>query len=980
MNNRLIRPFRKLFFLLFAFMVILAVQYLPAQIHNHEFSHESHKVTLLTLDEQGSDDHAEGQGNGHGADMSPLFFVIIALIIGAAIRHFFRKGPLPYTVLLLIFGIGLGAATRVGWFSEWNIGSFTLDLNSLGNAVSWAGHIDPHLILYIFLPTLIFEAAFAMDVHTFRKSFVNASILAIPGIILAMVLTGALAILLSKTGIGMSGWGWPMALMFGAVVSATDPVAVVSLLKELGASKKLGTLIEGESLLNDGTAIVLFLVFFAGITAEVGTSSPVVQFLKVALGGILIGIIIGWFTIGWVRRVFNDALVEISVIIAAAYITFYIAEHFFHVSGVLGLVTLGLAMASLGRTRISPEVEHFLNDFWELAAFIANTLIFLIVGVVIAEQVKITWNNLLILAIIYVGIHLVRMIVIVLFFPVMQKFGYGLPKKDAMVLWWGALRGAIALSLALIVAGESSIPQEIRDLFLFLTAGIVTLTLLINATTIKLLVDRLGLTKVSPAIALMRKNARDYLYHSVENSVEKIREDRFLQRANWQMVKEYLPDKEQESLSDDTKIETIAEMRRRVLEKEKSSYWYQFRDGMLGPVSVRRLSDAISEILDAGGMIPLSDRKDLEESWRTPRWMARLYAVPLLGRLSRRSFFEKLAISYDSARGFVDAQEEALKLVESMDRQLRSEDKFDEEEEKNLTIIEDEINANKIHGLTFLRNLRKNFPEIYTAIATRQAIRTMLNYEMRTVERLQKNGRISGEEANLMIEDIEERMKKLLFTPPVVNVPEATDLLKDIPWLQGLEHEIQKQVIAMFQTRVFSVGEKIIKEGGQNDGLFFISRGTVKVTVKKKVIDLLGQGNFIGEMAGLTGLPRTAEVVAESPVTTLWMSNIQMMQLMKKSGLLQERLWKIGGARLAENILCEIAPYDKWKTSQISSLVSKGKVQVPSEDTLAASKDKVIILLFGSVTYLKTKKTVKAPAIIEDTIFEWTSGTRLFVC
>lgn len=168
-----------------------------------------------------------------------------------------------------------------------------------------------------------------------------------------------------------------------------------------------------------------------------------------------------------------------------------------------------------------------------------------------------------------------------------------------------------------------------------------------------------------------------------------------------------------------------------------------------------------------------------------------------------------------------------------MGRALAAEERPTREEEVNLAVIEEEINENKIHGLTFLRNLRKNFPEIYSAISTRQAIRSMLNYERRAVERLQKNGRISIEEAEKMSSGIEERMKKLMYSSPLVELPEAQELLRDVPWLQGLEPEVVNRLLAMFQTRVFSVGEKIIRESSQGDGLFFIARGTVKVTVKK---------------------------------------------------------------------------------------------------------------------------------------------------
>ena len=127
-----------------------------------------------------------------------------------------------------------------------------------------------------------------------------------------------------------------------------------------------------------------------------------------------------------------------------------------HVSGVLALVALGLMIGGIGRSSISPQVEHFMHEFWELAGFIANCLIFLIVGFVIAERTEFTANDFLVLGIIYVGIHVVRGVVILIHYPFMKNTGYGLPVKDAIVVWYGALRGAIGLALALMVAGVDS--------------------------------------------------------------------------------------------------------------------------------------------------------------------------------------------------------------------------------------------------------------------------------------------------------------------------------------------------------------------------------------------------------------------------------------------------------------------------------------------------------------------------------------------
>jgi NhaP-type Na+/H+ or K+/H+ antiporter/CRP-like cAMP-binding protein len=941
--------------------------------------HEKEKIEAaehhLTTEGQAEEHGEEG---GHSGNMSPLFFLIIALIIGAGTRHFLKKSPLPYTVSLLLIGLLLGALSRLGYFGHWNIIGLKLDATFITDAVSWAGKIDPHLILYIFLPTLIFEAAFAMDVHTFKKSAANAFILAVPGIIVALVLTAFIVLGIKALGIGLTTWTWSIALLFGTVISATDPVAVVSLLKELGASKKLGTLVEGESMLNDGTAIVIFMVLLLGITGMGSDASPIVEFLRVAVGGTLVGVVIGYIIIAWVKKVFNDALVEITVIVAAAYMTFYIAEHFLHVSGVLGLVALGLLMASVGRTRISPEVEHFLHEFWELFAFIANTLIFLIVGVVISKNIVFTANDFLVLLILYIGIHIVRAIVIAMFFPIMKKIGYGLSKKNAYVLWWGALRGAIGLALALIVAGETKIDGQIRDQFLFYTAGIVTLTLVINATTIKALLNMLGLTEIPPAKLKMILSAKSYLRNASENSMEKLKNDRFLGRANWESVEAYLPEGSGDIKIklDEGKYSNLYEKRRRVLEKEKSSYWNQFKEGLLGPIAVRNLTDAINEIIDSEGKISLSERKDLESLWQTPRFLSRLQSVPVLKKISQRFFFERLANSYDAARGFVEAQYETLKLAEGM---AISSDREELSIDQELATIESEINENRIHGLTFLRNLKNTYPEIYDAIATRQAIRTNLNSELKIVERLQKKGQIGSDEAHKMIDSIEKRMKKLVDSPPAIKPPEKAKLLEEVHWLKELDKTTFNKVVSLFQHRNYAVGEKIIKEHGHVDGLYVVARGSVKVTINKKLVDILGKGSVIGEIAVLTNVPRTATVTAESPVTVLRLTSVSMQHVIHDNHTLEDKLWQIAAPRLAENILSLHENYKNMQQAEFHKLLSKAELVLAKKVRNIEIEDKLAILITGKAIK-SNDEHIEAPCLVEDNSVTLSRDSRILIC
>ncbi len=732
------------------------------KIEHHSAKTSDIHETTATDNEVHENNHEEEHGH---TDTSMLFFVIIAIFIGAATRHFLKKIPIPFTALLLVIGILLGVGARLEFFESWG----GMDVSFIRKSLYNAAHIDPHLLLYVFLPILIFEAAFAMDLHTFKRSAGNSIILAVPGILLALVLTACLVFALDYFNLGLEGWGnWSLALMFGAVISATDPVAVVALLKDLGASKKLGTLIEGESLLNDGTAIVIFMVFFAALSGNASDMNGIVQFLIVSFGGIAIGLGIGWIMLKWISKVDNDAMVEISLVVAAAYITFYIAEQFLHVSGVLALVSLGLMIGGVGRAKISPKVEHFMHEFWELAGFIANCIIFLIVGLVVAARTHFTANDFLMLIVIYIGIHAIRASVIFICYPFMKKTGYGLPVKDAIVVWFGALRGAIGLALALIVVGIDSSAlaesmgvtvieaEEIKNQFLFLIAGTVTLTLLVNATTIKALINYLGLLDVAPIKKMMQQNANNYLYETSEKQINRMKGNRYLKKADWNELQYYLPSKPTVvHITDDADFNALAEGRRRVLEKEKSSYWHQFKNGTLDPKSAPALIEDIDKLLDLGGKVSLAERNDLEQSWQAPSWMIKLSKFGIFKELGTKLLLRRLESSYDSAVGFISAQDECLSLLNSMARS-------EELPENDLKTLEQEINENKIEGQSFVRNLRTNFPDIFESVSTTQAIRHLLRYEEQTIERLQKKGRIDAGEAEKMLNSLNERKKKML--------------------------------------------------------------------------------------------------------------------------------------------------------------------------------------------------------------------------
>ena len=179
--------------------------------------------------------------------LAPLLLAIVGLLAGAILKSILKRTGFPYTVGLFVFGLLIGLLNRFHYFDF---------MPRVENAVATVADTNPDFILYVFLPILIFDAAYEMNMHIFKKTLANSTLLAVPGLVVCMLLTAALMISISLFAPEYTSWTWPLALMFGALISATDPVAVVALLHELGTSKRFSTLVDGESLLNDGTGIV----------------------------------------------------------------------------------------------------------------------------------------------------------------------------------------------------------------------------------------------------------------------------------------------------------------------------------------------------------------------------------------------------------------------------------------------------------------------------------------------------------------------------------------------------------------------------------------------------------------------------------------------------------------------------------------------------------------------------------------------------
>lgn len=681
--------------------------------------------------------------------LAPLLLTIGGLIIGAILKSLLKHSRLPYTVGLFAIGIILGVMNRTGVFQS---------LPELHDAVSSVANINPDLILYLFLPILIFDAAYELNLHIFKKTLANATLLAAPGLIICMLLTGALIMGVATFIPGFESWTWAFALMFGALISATDPVAVVALLHELKTSKRFSTLVDAESLLNDGTGIVCFMLFFGAYAAgETTHASPVITFIREVGLSTLLGFLLARIVIWFITRINSEEMVQNSVIILAAYLTFILSQYYLGVSGVIALVAFGLTVTYVGKPRLKPQVNTFMEHFWELLTYIANTLIFILVGVVIAEKVDFSWGALGVLILIYIALNLIRFAMIMLLYPVMKRLGYGLTRRESVILTWGGLRGALAMTLALMVSYTPAIPEDIRSQVLFFTAGIVTLTLCINATTMRALLNRLGLTHVPSARTMLAYRIEKSIRDNSEKYLEGLKKRDALEGANWHKVESYMTAQPQEPAKNPQNKAMLPEIRLRVLDKEKAICREIYEEGVISKPVFLRLMNSLDELYDHDGNYPLNVRTSIFKFCQRTDLLNTLRNIPYLQNWMTFYFRERITVVYDLGRGFIILQKGSLKLLDD----LRASEWVTGEQDSVLDTLREEINDNINRMSAFINNLADNFPKAYGHALTIKSIRMLLSNERRTVKQLINNGMLSEKDAERLLDDIDERTDEI---------------------------------------------------------------------------------------------------------------------------------------------------------------------------------------------------------------------------
>jgi monovalent cation:H+ antiporter, CPA1 family len=384
--------------------------------------------------------------------------LLVAVLVGMAARRL----KVPYTIGLVLAGIVLAFLP------------FTPNVS-----------LTKELVFTIFLPPLIYEAAIYIRWKELRRDLLVIGVLATVGVVISAVVTA----------VGLHylvNWSWQIAILFGVLIAATDPVSVIATFKEAGVEGRLRLLVEAESLFNDGTAAVAFVIALAFATGQPVTVGGVLGSLIITVGGgVLCGLVVAGAVLLLAGRT-TDHLIETTLTTVAAYGSFLLAEHF-HLSGVLACLTAGLLIGNVGHLGSFTDKGHeMVESFWEYLAFIANSLIFILIGIQEAHQ---DFSSFILpVGVAIVTVLLGRALAIYPLSALFAKSRLAIKPSHQHILFWGGLRGALALALVLGLPPE--LPE--RQMIITVAFGVVAFSLFVQGLTMTPLLKWL---KEIPSIA-----------------------------------------------------------------------------------------------------------------------------------------------------------------------------------------------------------------------------------------------------------------------------------------------------------------------------------------------------------------------------------------------------------------------------------------------------------------------------------------------
>ncbi|EPX78252.1 cation:proton antiporter [Litoreibacter arenae] len=818
-----------------------------------------------------------------------LITTIIAslfLVIGAA-EPLSARLRLPFTVILAALGMLIGSAAI--FFLRTNI---TDALNPVAEAIL-ALPIRSNVFLYVFLPTLLFQATLGMNLRRMLDDWVPIIVLAVVAVIVATL----------SVGYALS-WAsaLPLAacLLIGSIISTTDPSAVVSIFRSISAPRRLSRIIEGESLLNDAAAIALFGLFMGYVMIGVPDpelGSALAQF-PVLIGG---GALTGWLAarVGlWIMALFSaHELAMISVSVALPYLAYIGAEQMVGASGVIAVVAAGLTLNLAGPGRLPPESWVNLREIWDLLAHWAGALIFILAALLIPRLLEdVRASDFILIGVVIIAAVAARAVMLFGLLPLltMLKLSPLIERPYRTAILWGGLRGAVTLALAMAVTESTRVPLEVKRLVGILATGFTLFTLLVQGSTLRAVIGWLKLDRLSPIDEAMSRQVVAVALQTVREDVARTNEDYALThdvvRSEALRFGERLDDavkaaEESEDILDRDRI-TLGLIALAGFE----------RDTILQKVRERTISARMAEqtLLDADRLIEgarVGGRSGYQRAarrsaayHRTLRLAVAIHSrFGLSGPLVRMTAdrFERLLAQRLILRDlgtFIDGRIRRIhgRRVAELLQELLS---------RRIEMVE-----------TGLDGLRLQYPGYAEELERRFIRRTALRLEEREYAAMREDGLIGAEVFTTLMQDLARRRGALEDRPSLDISLKRLELVKQFPLFEGLDEAAIRRLNRALKFRYVSPDDIIVRKEAPVRNVYFIASGAVELESAGQTWRL-GRGEMFGQVAILTKNARRAEVRAITPTTLLVLDIVRFRALLEKSVGLQNAVRESGEKR-----------------------------------------------------------------------------------
>ncbi len=825
------------------------------------------------------------------SDIAVVALIIAGLLVPVSfVPPLAERLHLPESILLALVGVAIGCLS-IFLLETTLTDAFDSFVKPLVNLPFTSASF-----LVVFLPTLLFQTALSIDV---REMFEDAAPILMLAVVAVVVAAAAIGVSLSEA----AHVPLAVAMLLGAIVATTDPAAVVAIFRELGTPSRLTGLVEGESLLNDAAAIVLYTVLLETIVSHHHPSLPAIglRFGVTFLGGIAFGLVAARIVTLILPLLGGIRTAEVSLTLALPYLVFIIGDDVLDVSGVVAVVVSGLAVGATGRSRLSPESWSYLETVWEQIGFLASSLIFVLASIVVPRLLlSIGWHDIMLLVVLIVTALLARALVLFGLLPVLSalKLSQKVDHAHKAVITWGGLRGAVTLALALGVTEHPALDAATQRFVAVLATGFVLFTMLVNGLTLRPLIRLLKVDLLSPRdqalrneiVALALADVRDTVkktagQYSISNDVARSVADVYDERIR--VVRSEPALRNAVSDQDWITIGLVA-----LASRERHLILDHHGRGTVAPVVIEQLLRDVDELLDEA-------KADGERGYlkAARHALAHGFGFRLAHSLHLRAGVHILLARQLSAR-FEAMQVRHLVLEELVT--------FTRERLRPLlgqrptSVIEAALDERSLDVARALDALRLQYPDHAASLERRFLQQSALLREAIEYRELFDEGMIG----RTLFDDLRRGLKIVRrsanLPPPLDLGLDSATLLRRADFFRDFSDADVAALAKKFRSRLAFPDEVIIRAGDRADSAFIIASGAVDVILPSHRINL-GKGEFFGEMALLSGRRRQADVVSVTYCKLLVLSAAEFHRFLRSHPNARATIDRVAQSRAAMN-------------------------------------------------------------------------------